>query len=158
MKHVNRLQRLTNVFVSNFQRKREGTCILPYFFGDLALESLIVLTLVAGWLLHGMIVSQPIHHALTFAWRKYFARNRNVPISSQLGTSTRNNPLMDPALNSINSNQLKLTAGLHPGRGQANSRGSRRVTALPVKDVSFYNWRGELTIRVAGAYHYRKHQ
>ena len=70
-------------------------------------------------------------------------RSGNVPISSQLGTSTRNNPVEDFALNSIKSDQIKLTAGLHPGRGPAIPAAAD-VTALPVKDVSFYNWRGEL--------------
>ncbi len=67
----------------------------------------------------------------------------NAPISSQLGTSTSNNPVEDFALNSVISNQIKLTAGLHPGRGPVIPA-AEDVTALPVKDVKFYNWRGEL--------------
>ena len=37
----------------------------------------------------------------------------------------------------------QLTAGLHPGRGVAIPNASD-VSAFPVVDVSFYNWRGEL--------------
>jgi pimeloyl-ACP methyl ester carboxylesterase len=70
-------------------------------------------------------------------------RSRNVPISSQLGTSTSNTPVKEFALSSIKLDQIKLTAGLHPGRGPAIPVAAD-VTALPVKDVSFYNWRGEL--------------
>jgi len=60
-----------------------------------------------------------------------------------VGTSTNKNPVHDFALNSIKSDQSKLTAGLHPGRGQAIPAATD-VTELPVKDVRFYNWRGEL--------------
>jgi dipeptidyl aminopeptidase/acylaminoacyl peptidase len=37
----------------------------------------------------------------------------------------------------------QLTSGLHPGRGEAIPNAAD-VLALPVEDVSFYNWRGEL--------------
>ena len=113
------------------------------FIRRIIFGSLLILMLAAGWLLHGMLVapgkspieSSPVVNSLL--------RSGNVPISSQLGTSTSNNPVEDFALNSIKSDQLKLTAGVHPGRGPAIPAATD-VTALPVKDVSFYNWRGEL--------------
>ena len=98
---------------------------------------------MTGWLLHGIIVAPGKSPAESYPDVNSLLRSGNVPISSQLGTSTRNNPVEDFALNSIKSDQLKLTAGLHPGRGPAIPAAAD-VTALPVKDVSFYNWRGEL--------------
>jgi alpha/beta superfamily hydrolase len=49
-----------------------------------------------------------------------------------------------PLYHTLSPNELfQLTAGLHPGRGQAIPNAAD-VLALPVRDVSFYNWRGEL--------------
>ena len=91
----------------------------------------------------GCIVAPDKSTAKSYPDVNSLLRSGNVPISSQLGTSTRNNPVEDFALNSIKTDQLKLTAGLHPGRGPAIPAAAD-VTALPVKDVKFYNWRGEL--------------
>ncbi len=65
-----------------------------------------------------------------------------APLSSVPGSSfsIKAGPL-DHALYS--SNLYSLTAGLRPGRG-APIPDAADVTALPVQDVSFYNWRGEL--------------
>lgn len=62
-----------------------------------------------------------------------------APISSSLASSAG----MPAAVNSVSLNRFKLTAGLHPGRGQPIPDASS-VHELPVVDVSFYNWRGEL--------------
>jgi len=113
------------------------------FFRRLGFGLLLVFTLVAGWLLHGMILASTNTSAGRSSSVNSPLSSGNVPISSQLGTSTGNKPVEDFALNSIKSDQIKLTAGLHPGRGQAIPAAAD-VTALPVKDVSFYNWRGEL--------------
>ena len=104
---------------------------------------LLVCTLVAGWLLHGMIIAPTNTSAERSSSVNSPLSSGNVPISSQLGTSTDKNPVEDFALNSIRSDEIKLTVGLHPGRGQAIPAAAD-VTELPVKDVSFYNWRGEL--------------
>jgi pimeloyl-ACP methyl ester carboxylesterase len=116
---------------------------LTLFFQRLGFGLLLVFTLVAGWLLHGMLLAPSNSTAESSPGVNSPLSSGNVPISSQLGTSTNNNPAPDFALSSIKSDQFKLTAGLHPGRGQTIPAAAD-VTALPVKDVSFYNWRGEL--------------
>src|SRR5438874_9450399 len=113
------------------------------FFRRLGFGLLLACTLVAGWLLHGMLLASNNSTAESSPGVSSALHSGNVPISSQVGTSTNKNPLQDFALNSIKSDQLKLTEGLHPGRGQAIPAATD-VTALPVKDVRFYNWRGEL--------------
>ncbi len=113
------------------------------FIRRLVFGLLLVFTLMAGWLLHGMILVPDKSTALSSPDVNSQLGSGNVPISSQLGTSTSNNPGEDFSLNSIISNQIKLTAGLFPGRGPAIPA-AEDVTALPVKDVKFYNWRGEL--------------
>jgi fermentation-respiration switch protein FrsA (DUF1100 family) len=113
------------------------------FFRRLGFGLLLVCTLVAGWLLHGMILAPTDTSAQHSPGINSPLRKGTVPISSHLGTPTSNNPVPGLALNSIKSTQIKLTAGLHPGRGQTIPAASD-VNALPVKDVSFYNWRGEL--------------
>jgi dipeptidyl aminopeptidase/acylaminoacyl peptidase len=65
------------------------------------------------------------------------------PVSSQLESSTSGNPVSSFALNSVNFNQMRLTAGLHPGRGEPIPA-TADVHELPVIDITFYNWRGEL--------------
>lgn len=113
------------------------------FIRRLVLGLLLVIALMTGWFLHGIILVPGKSPEESSPDVNSLLRSGNVPISSQLGTSTRNNPVEDFALNSIKSDQIKLTAGLHPGRGPAIPAAAD-VTALPVKDVSFYNWRGEL--------------
>jgi pimeloyl-ACP methyl ester carboxylesterase len=113
------------------------------FIRRLVFGLLLVMTLVAGWLLHGMLFAPSNSTAENSLGVNSQLRSGKVPISSQLGTSTSNTPVEDFSLNSIKTDQSKLTVGLHPGRGQAIPAAAD-VTALPVKDVSFYNWRGEL--------------
>src|SRR5438045_3107719 len=113
------------------------------FIRRLVFVLLLVLMLGAGWLLHGMILAPSKSTKENSRVEISPLPSGKIPISSQLGTSTNNNPERDFALNSVESEQLKLTAGLHPGRGQAIPAAAD-VTELPVKDVSFYNWRGEL--------------
>jgi pimeloyl-ACP methyl ester carboxylesterase len=113
------------------------------FIRRLVFGLLLVFTLLAGWLLHGMILAPDKSATESSPDVNSQLGSGNVPISSQLGTSTRNNPLEDFAFNSLISDQIKLPAGLHPGRGPAIPA-AEDVTALPVKDVKFYNWRGEL--------------
>jgi uncharacterized protein len=113
------------------------------FIRRLVFGLLLVLTLVTGWLLHGMILTQGNATAVSSTDVHSLQRLGKAPISSQLGNSTNNSPEGDFALNSIKSDQIKLTAGLYPGRG-ATIPNATDVNDLPVKDVSFYNWRGEL--------------
>jgi hypothetical protein len=97
---------------------------------------LLILMLGIGWLLHGMILATSKSTVESSTVVTSLLRGGNVPISSQLGTSTNNNPEEDYALNTIKSDQLKLTAGLHPGRGQAIPAAAD-VTAFPVKMLAF---------------------
>ena len=113
------------------------------FIRRLVFGLLLVITLVAGWFLHGILVVPGNSTAESSSGVNYLLRPGNVPLSSQLGTSTNNGPVEDIDLNTIKSDQFKLTAGLRPGRGPAIPAAAD-VTVLPVKDVGFYNWRGEL--------------
>lgn len=65
------------------------------------------------------------------------------PLSSATGTSSFANTA-GPLYHALYSSGFyQLTAGLRPGRGQPIPDAAD-VSALPVQDVSFYNWRGEL--------------
>ncbi len=113
------------------------------FIRRLGLGLLLVITLGVGWLLHGVILAPTTTSAERLPGVNSPLRTGTVPISSQVESSTSGNPVPPFALNSINSNQFKLTAGLHPGRGQPIPAAAD-VHELPVIDVTFYNWRGEL--------------
>lgn len=65
------------------------------------------------------------------------------PLSSATGTSSLANKAGALYHELYSSDFYQLTAGLRPGRGQPIPNAAD-VTALPVEDVSFYNWRGEL--------------
>jgi uncharacterized protein len=111
------------------------------FIRQLSFGLLLVITLGAGWLLHAMLLA-PITTSAERAMNAPLSKG-TVPISSALDSSTSGNPVQSSALNSINSNQIKLTAGLHPGRGEPIPAVAD-VHELPVIDVTFHNWRGEL--------------
>ena len=85
------------------------------FFRRLGFGLFLVCTLVVGWLLHGMLLASSNSTAESSPGVNSVLHSGNVPISSQVGTSTNKNPVHDFALNSIKSDQIKLTAGLHPG-------------------------------------------
>src|SRR5216684_7379507 len=66
-----------------------------------------------------------------------------IPLSSMGDFSSFADKLW-PLSHALSQNDLyRLTSGLHPGRGEAIPIAAD-VHALPVTDVSFYNWRGEL--------------
>src|SRR5579859_2931692 len=66
-----------------------------------------------------------------------------APLSSAPGTSSLANKA-GPLYHALfSSNLYALTAGLRPGRG-VPIPDAADVPVLPVQDVSFYNWRGEL--------------
>ena len=74
----------------------------------------------------------------------------NVPISgdaiplSSMGDFYSFADKLWPLYHALSQNDLyQLTSGLHPGRGEAIPNAAD-VHALPVHDVAFYNWRGEL--------------
>ena len=74
----------------------------------------------------------------------------NVPLNGNPAplSSMRNFPSFADKLGPLSharsqNDWYRLTAGLHPGRGEAIPDAAD-VPDLPVEDVSFYNWRGEL--------------
>jgi uncharacterized protein len=98
---------------------------------------LLVLAVAGGWFLRGWQLSQRDSNA------NIPLSTDAVPLSSRVDISavadflwSRNNP-------QARENLLRLTAGLRPGRGQPIPDAAD-VHELPVIDVSFYNWRGEL--------------
>jgi dipeptidyl aminopeptidase/acylaminoacyl peptidase len=102
----------------------------------------LVIAIFAGWFLHGI----PAAHTTSSAHSTASNIPLNAmtkPISSSLVTplATR---LPAPRENVvIRSSLYQLTSGLRPGRGSPIPAASS-VQQLPVVDVSFYNWRGEL--------------
>jgi dipeptidyl aminopeptidase/acylaminoacyl peptidase len=99
-----------------------------------------IVAITATWFLRGIELTQnsgghtaPQNAPLTPA---------TSPISSQLLSASSNNNI-PAALNSVEEIQIKLTEGLRPGRGQPIPDAAD-VYELPVVDVAFYNWRGEL--------------
>lgn len=102
----------------------------------------LILAVVAGWLLRG--IDLPGDNAST---SNRPPANKPVvgsttPISSSIPTAVpgHSTPLV---LTSIDADVIKRTAGLWPGRGQPIPDASAEHE-LPVVDVDFYNWRGEL--------------
>ncbi len=103
----------------------------------------LVLALFMGWSLHNVQSS----HAGTIASSSQASNaplnTTTSPISSRLSTPQATvlpTPKQDPM---IRSSLYQETSGLRPGRGSPIPPASS-VHALPVVDVSFYNWRGEL--------------
>src|SRR5690348_16490903 len=101
--------------------------------------SLLVLMFVVGWFLHGVIQEPVQPTAKPSPQTSDLLQPIKEPLSSQMimppGTSFEG----DFALNAIKLDRMKLTAGLHPGRGQAIPNATD-VPLLPVKDINFYNW------------------
>ena len=95
---------------------------------------LLVIALLVGWFLHGIPLAQNKPPA---------GQLQTAPIPSSLNSPTNVGAMPSLALNSIKSIQVKLTEGLHPGRGEPIPAAAD-IHELPVIDVSFYNWRGEL--------------
>jgi uncharacterized protein len=107
-----------------------------------------ILAICAGWFLHDI----PLSYAKKApSISSVQASNTPVsavsdPISSRLDTPIASPTVQGPAYHgdAIKQSLLyQLTSGLRPGRGVPIPAASS-VQALPVVDVSFYNWRGEL--------------
>lgn len=105
-----------------------------------------ILAICAGWFLHDI----PLTHAKKVA-TSVQASNTPVsaatdPISSLLDTPSASPTASIPAYHSdaiMQSSLYQLTSGLRPGRGVPIPPASS-VKELPVVDVEFYDWRGEL--------------
>jgi pimeloyl-ACP methyl ester carboxylesterase len=113
------------------------------FLRRIGFAFLLVLTLGVGWLLHAVLFTPSTNSAERLPGVNLPLSSGTVPISSAFESSTNGHPMMSFALNSIDSNRYRLTAGLHPGRGEPIPAATD-VHELPVIDVTFYNWRGEL--------------
>lgn len=113
------------------------------FIRRLGFGLLFVITLGGGWLLHSVIVAPTATTTQRPLAMNAPLNKASVPISSASESATGSNPVPLFAINAIISNQFKLTAGLSPGRGQPIPAAAD-VRELPVIDVTFYNWRGEL--------------
>ena len=108
-----------------------------------------ILAISAGWFLHDI----PLSYAKKTTTSSTVQVSSNTPvsaasdpISSRLDTLDASPMAQGPAYHGdaiTQSSLYQLSSGLRPGRGTpipaANS-----VQALPVVDVAFYNWRGEL--------------
>jgi uncharacterized protein len=102
----------------------------------------LVVAIFAGWFLHGI----PALHTTSSA----HATANNIPLNAMTKPISSN--LVTPQATRlpaprekvvIRSSLYQLTSGLRPGRGSPIPTASS-VQQLPVVDVSFYNWRGEL--------------
>ncbi len=104
---------------------------------------LLVIALLVGWFLHGIPLAQNNPPAEQSLAANVPVNAQTSPISSSLNSPTNVGAMPSLALNSVKFIQVKLTAGLHPGRGEPIPAAAD-VHQLPVVDVTFYNWRGEL--------------
>jgi uncharacterized protein len=103
-----------------------------------------ILAICAGWCLHDIPLSQAKKTASSVQSSNTPVSAATNPISSRLNTPSVATP--EPAFHSdaiMQSSFYQLTSGLRPGRGVPIPAASS-VQELPVADVTFYNWRGEL--------------
>lgn len=104
---------------------------------------LLIVAVLGGWLLRGTLFPQSATSVKGSA-------DTNVPINGDVNPLSSSLDFFSCAVdlcphtdtNSLN-NLYQLTDGLRPGRGEPIPDAAD-VHALPVEDVSFYNWRGEL--------------
>src|SRR6266536_2319115 len=102
----------------------------------------LVMAVFTGWFLHNI----PALHTTSSAHSAvnnvplYATTN---PISSSLATPQATRLPAPDEDTVIRSSLYQLTSGLRPGRGSPIPVASS-VQQVPVVDVSFYNWRGEL--------------
>ncbi len=95
----------------------------------------------AGWFLHTIpLFNQSVN---AHSRETENASNPSGPLSSKSGNQNGLSPNLLRYHTAARENLLELTAGLRPGRGDTIPNASD-ITDLPVADVSFYNWRGEL--------------
>jgi dipeptidyl aminopeptidase/acylaminoacyl peptidase len=108
----------------------------------LATSVFLVFLLSVGWLIHAASISpvtsapSKLHRAASMTPTKVQDGSGFASPSSQASKSS--------SISDIEHSKLfQLTNGLHPGRGEPIPA-AKDVDALPVFDVSFYNWRGKL--------------
>ena len=105
-----------------------------------------ILSIGAGWFLHDIPLSYAKKATSSVPVTNTPVSAVSKPISSRLSTPTTAATTQGPAYHGdaiTQSTFYQLTSGLRPGRGTPIPSASS-VQELPVVDVSFYNWRGEL--------------
>ncbi len=105
-----------------------------------------ILAICAGWFLHDIPLSYAKRATSTVQVSNTPVSAVSKPISSLLNTPVASTMTQGPAYHGdaiTQSSLYQLTSGLRPGRGAPIPPASS-VQALPVIDVTFYNWRGEL--------------
>ena len=115
--------------------------LCPSFFQTSA--TVVLLAVSGGWVLRGMEFAQPVPATTRSADANVPISSNGLPLSSSLDFSsfTDGEWSYDPTRSLINL--YRLTSNLHLGRGEPIPNAAD-VYALPVQDISFYNWRGEL--------------
>jgi len=104
---------------------------------------LLIVAVLGGWFLRGIPFPQSATSAKGSAHTNVPINGDANPLSSSLDfPSCADNVCSHSNAQSLN-NLYQLTGGLRPGRGEPIPNAAD-VHALPVEDVSFYNWRGEL--------------
>lgn len=117
-------------------------------FGSRLLRNLLLclallLAGVVGWFLHAVPSPMPgVTGAASTRAVNETSDGRN-PLSPNIAPSPSVNPSILRYQTAARSNLLQLTAGLRPGRGDPIPDATDEQ-ALPVSDVAFYNWRGEM--------------
>ena len=101
-----------------------------------SLSVLFISTLFFGWIMGDLQLLQI---------NKLVSSQNNIPVSSTPGplSSTSSSNSSQHLNATMNSALFQLTSGLRPGRGNPIPD-VHDVHDLPVRDISFYNWRGEL--------------
>ncbi len=108
----------------------------------LATSVFLVFILSVSWLIHAASISpvtsaaSKLHHAALMSPTKTLSASAFPPLSSNASNTFSTSDIE-------HSNLFQLTSGLHPGRGEPIPA-AKDVDALPVFDISFYNWRGKL--------------
>ena len=93
----------------------------------------------AGWLFYAATAIPSSVAANTASARLHQVRHGTGSASAVLSLT----PTASQKLFSYNATLYQLTSGLRPGRGDAIPD-ARDVHEMPVVDISFYNWRGNL--------------
>lgn len=89
-----------------------------------------------SWLMHGSMSASSMNTAID-------SSSEENPLSSRLQVSPSVNPSILRYQTAARATLMQLTSGLRPGRGETIPPASD-IHDMPVTDVSFYNWRGEL--------------
>src|SRR5579884_730887 len=108
-----------------------------------SLAFLLIVAVLGGWFLRGIPFPQSATSAKGSGYTNVPINGSAEPLSSSLDSSSCADKACPHSDAESANNLYRLTSGLRPGRGEPIPNAAD-VHALPVEDVSFYNWRGEL--------------